>query len=712
MQPAEPGAVLGNFEGARFEHDGRPSRFFRRDGGFYVRTEGADGRLGEYEIAYVFGVYPLQQYLVRRPGGRLQALGIAWDARPAANGGQRWFHLYPDAAPAPGDPLHWTGRDQTWNFMCAECHSTALEKNYDPASDGYDTRWSEIDVACEACHGPGSEHVRRAEDAARGGGDPTAAGQGLTLSLGRTDAWRLEPGDVTARRDAPAARTEVETCARCHSRRGVLTDEYEHGRPLLDSHRPALLDAGLYHADGQILDEVYVYGSFLQSRMYAAGVSCSDCHDAHALTLRAEGNALCGGCHRPDHFDAPAHHHHAVGSEAARCVACHMPSRRYMGVDDRRDHSLRVPRPDLSARLGTPDPCSGCHTGRSPDWAAGWLDEWYGSTWRERPQFAEALDAGRRGLPDAEERLAALATDGSYPGIARATALRLLRDELGPASLEAVRQGLRDADALVRMAALEASEALPPELRLRLARPLLRDPVRGVRIQAVSSLLAVPPDLWSARGRSELAEAVADYRGAQAANADRPEAHLNLAGLYTSYAELDRARAEYERAILLDASFVPAYVNLADLERRAGRDDASERALRRGLEAVPDAPDLQHALGLALVRSGRRGEALRALERAHTLAPERARYAYVYAVGLASEGRLDAAIQVLERAHDRRPGDRHVLRALADYHRQRGDRDRARAYARKLAERSPADPAVADLLRELETAPRRSSATR
>src|SRR5262249_38939425 len=170
--------------------------------------------------------------------------------------------------------------------------------------------------------------------------------------------------------------------------------------------------------------EVYEYGSFIQSRMFRAGVTCSDCHEPHGLRLRADGNAVCAQCHLPAKFDTAAHHHHAPATEAARCVSCHMPSRTYMLVDPRRDHSFRVPRPDLSAAIGTPNACSGCHRNQPPRWAADWIGRWYGpSSPSRRAHFAPALDAGRRGLLTASKDLAALVSDPAQPAIARATAL-------------------------------------------------------------------------------------------------------------------------------------------------------------------------------------------------------------------------------------------------------------------------------------------------
>ena len=292
MQEVTEATVLGDFDGATLTHFGVTSTFFRRDGRFFVRTDGPDGKLHDYPIAYTFGVFPLQQYLVRMEGGRLQALPLCWDARPAAQGGQRWFHLYPGEAVPAGDALHWTGSNQTWNYMCAECHSTGLRKGWQPAESRYETTWSEIDVSCEACHGPGSSHLAWAQSPDKRSADPRKGLAAVLRDPGR-GTWVVDPATGNGKRLAPLAATqEVETCARCHGSRAVIQEPSAAGVPLLDSHRPALLDPGLYHADGQVEGEVYEYGSFVQSRMFHKGVTCSDCHEPHAATLRRTGNSL------------------------------------------------------------------------------------------------------------------------------------------------------------------------------------------------------------------------------------------------------------------------------------------------------------------------------------------------------------------------------------------------------------------------------------
>jgi len=427
MQVADEKTVLGDFANAKFVHAGVRSTFFTRDGKFWVNTDGPDGKLADFEIKYTFGVTPLQQYLIELPGGRLQALGIAWDTRPKPQGGQRWFHLYPDRKLAAGDPLHWTGLDQNWNYQCADCHSTNLKKNYHAEEGRFDTKWSEINVSCEACHGPGSNHVawaRKEGDWQRFGGP----GKGLSelLDERRGVSWTLDPKTGTALRSAPRAGVrEIETCARCHSRRGQFSDEFVHGRPLADTHRVALLDEGLYWPDGQMRDEVYNHGSFLQSRMFAQGVTCSDCHEPHSLKQRAPGNGVCAQCHLAARYDAPQHTFHPAGSAGAQCAACHMPTTTYMVVDPRHDHSMRIPRPDLSVTLGTPNACNKCHADKKPEWAAEALRKWYPDPLPGHQKFAEAFAASTAGGTGAMDKLIAVIEDKAQPAIARASTVRL-----------------------------------------------------------------------------------------------------------------------------------------------------------------------------------------------------------------------------------------------------------------------------------------------
>lgn len=575
-------------------------------------------------VSYAIGVHPLQQYMVSAPGGRWQVAPLAWDARPEAEGGQRWFSPSEEVVEDPDDPLHWQNRNQSWNLQCAECHVTGLDKGYNSETDSYATTWRELGVGCEACHGPGSRHVAVARE---GGGEP---GSGLLVRLESRweEAWRRSPGHIVAARDRPADAALDNTCAPCHARRSALVEDWIPGADLSDSHRLALLTPPLYHADGQQDDEVYNWGSFQQSRMAQAGVTCADCHEPHALGLRAQGNALCTRCHAPEAFDTEAHHGHAADSAGSRCTACHMPERTYMGIDPRADHSLRVPRPDLSLVLGAPDACSGCHG--DPAWAAAALDARIGEAWRSRPSLGPILAAGEGEV----EPLLDLALDTSWPGIARATALEIAAPRLDDSALPALEKLLQDQDPLVRIAALGALDPFPPAARLHLVGPLLGDPIRGVRVEAAWLLADLDDGLPSPETR---AAAQAELEASLRVDADWPSGAARLGDLRLRQGRLDDARSAYERAIHLDPTSPIPYANLAEVLRRLGSDDEGERVLRRGLERAPGAAELHFSLGLLLVRKGDRAGAVEALARAAKLAPEDARYAAVHAAALSSE---------------------------------------------------------------------------
>jgi tetratricopeptide (TPR) repeat protein len=637
MAEATGSKVLGAFDGSTFAYAGVTSTFFKRDGRFLARTDGPDGRLADYDIKYTFGVYPLQQYLVALPDGRLQALSIAWDSRAKTDGGQRWFHLYPADRVTHDDERHWTRPSQNWNSMCAGCHSTGIRKNYDPSADRFDTSWAEIDVSCEACHGPGSRHMRwaREQRSAQGSGPRDL---GLTVALDeRGDVtWVVDARSGNAARSRPReTEREIEVCAPCHSRRGQVADGYQAGAPLLDHYFPALLTSPLYHADGQQQGDVYNWGSFLESRMYSKGVTCSDCHEPHDGTLRAQGNALCSSCHLATKYDTSEHHHHSPTGAGAACVSCHMPETTSMVVDRRRDHSLRVPRPDLSVTLNTPNACNGCHTNRDARWAAARVVAWYGTDRVGYQRFGLAFSASHAEERNRQAALRAVANDVTQPAIARATALAQIDVSSGPAALQTVAGGLRDSSGLVRFGSLQSVRSAPLDLRAVLAGPHLSDPLRALRIAAVSVLAPVPLDSLDAETRQAFARASAEYVDSQRYNADRAEGRVNLGTFYVGRGDASRGEQELKVAIRLDPLFVPAYINLADLYRVVDRDLEGEKTLRDGLAVAPASGVLHYALGLALVRLKRVDDAILEFARAAALEPDNARFAYVYHTALA-----------------------------------------------------------------------------
>jgi predicted CXXCH cytochrome family protein len=472
--------------------------------------------------------------------------------------------------------------------------------------------------------------------------------------------------------------------------------------PFLDAYLPALLEPGLYHSDGQIDGEVYEYGSFMQGRMHAAGVTCSNCHDPHSLKLRAQGNALCMQCHLPERFDVSAHHHHEPDSAGTQCVNCHMPTKTYMVVDARRDHSIRVPRPDLSVSLGTPNACTQCHADRPADWAAQAVAGWFPHGRQTVPHYAMALHAGRSGAADAEQQLDRLILDQSQPAIARASALPLLARYATSASEPALKAAITDPDPLIRSAAPRAlPSSASPATRQALA-TLLRDPLRAVRVEAAralvgTDLLSLTPELQTA-----LVNATKELVAAEMVDAERPETHLNLGLLETRRREPAKAETEYRTALRLDPAFVPALLNLADLDRARGLDQQGAELLRQALSIEPNNADVQHSLGLLLVRQHDYAGALDLLRRASELAADNARYAYVYAVALNSTGASAAAMALLERAHEQHPTDREILIALVSIAQDTGDFALALRHARELVTLDPADSRLRSLVSDLE----------
>ena len=646
--------MLGDFSDASFDYYGVHSRFFRQDGKFLVETDGPDGKLAIFEVKYTFGLDPLQQYLVEFPDGRVQALSLAWDSRPKDKGGQRWFHLYPNEAIRHDDPLHWTKLNQNWNFMCAECHSTGVRKNYDAANDRFATHFAEISVGCEACHGQGSRHVDWAHQQQSWWpfGKPEDRTKGLPVSFDERDGITWLPDPRTGkpqRRIGPATlRKEVETCGLCHARRGEFSEDWVPGRWLSDTHVVSPLARGLYHADGQMQDEVYNYGSFKQSRMFAAGVTCSDCHDPHSAKLVASGDSVCAAM--------PCHRHLRVGAAYA------ITSRRRNRSDARPATCRRAPtwwsigatitvsafrgpisRQNSARRM----PATTATRTRPPQWAAAAIEGWFGPDRKGFQNYAEAFHAAWSDGRDAAALLAAVASGGA-PAFARASALTELATRVSRQNVELAQAALKDPDPMVRIGALDMLANVPPGQLWTFVAPLLSDPVRGVRIRAASLLAPVPTASQPAADREPFERAAAELVASHRLNADRPKSRSALGNFFAQRGLAADAETEYKSRASAESAVHPAAINLAELYRRLGRDADGETVLRTALAAAPTDAGALHALGLALVRLKRSDEALDLLRRAAETEPERARYAYVYAVGLNSAGRGSEAVSVLK----------------------------------------------------------------
>ncbi|MGE4173915.1 MAG: tetratricopeptide repeat protein [Methylocystis sp.] len=704
MAVATPETVLGDFNNATSESQGSKGRFFRDGSRFVVETEGRDGKTARFDVSHTFGVEPLQQYLVTFPDGRLQALPWAWDTRAKEAGGQHWFHLYPDRPMPSDDPLHWTRSMQNWNFMCAECHTTDLHKNYDATKDRFQTSFAELGVGCESCHGPGAGHV----EWAKGTRSAQVANSGFSTAHARRPHVDWAPAPTTGSPTQTAARPsddEVELCAHCHSRRGEIAEGWRPGQPLSDTHALALLTAELFEDDGQMKDEVFNDQSFKQSAMYAKGVICSDCHDPHSGKLKAARADVCAQCHQADRFSASEHTGHPAqgGANAPDCVSCHMPTRTYMVVDKRHDHSFRIPRPDLTVALGAPNACNACHTDKSAAWTAQAVERWHGPHRKGFQNWARAFHEARLGAPAARELLLNIANDSLTPAVSRATAIAEAQRFPSISVEQATLKALSDADPLVRIAALRAlPSALPPDQHWRSAGPLLSDPIKGVRIEAAAALAEQTVDDLASEDRARLENAWNEYEASQKLNADRPEGRANLGTFLFRRRRPREAEAEYLAGLRLEPSAIPLSINLADLYRAQKREADSERILREAIARVPDSAAARHALGLALVRQQRYDEALAELARAVELDADEARYAYVYIVALNSLGRTAEARTLLDKAVQRFPFDAQLLQLALQEMLQANDVRRAASIARTLADLAPDNAEIARLAASLE----------
>ncbi len=761
MDLATDDKVLGNFENAELEHYGITSRMFRRDDKYMVHTEGPTGEMEDFEIKYVFGVEPLQQYLVEfdRPKdmpakdiARLQVLRLCWDTNKKS-----WFYLSPpnvDEKLEPTDRLHWTGVDANWNKMCADCHSTNLEKNFDLATNAYHMTYSELDVSCEACHGPGSTHVK--------------------LANANSMFWDRKHGYGLPDLDAEDPTAQLQSCAPCHARRRKIHAGFHPGDNYFDHYDLSLLGPQTYHADGQILDEVYVYGSFAQSKMFHKGIRCSDCHNSHTTKVKFDDNRLCTSCHEHSagKYDVPSHHHHKLGSEGARCVQCHMPETTYMEVDPRRDHSIRKPRPDLSVELGTPNACTGCHLERSklPKekadsfkdyahrllaarqgdqdvkddlhqidlWAMEKTEAWFGKNNDRSPHFATAFSphwSGELGAvkeidEDAEKRLVKVVSNRNYSAQARASALRQLRDigswkrqdngqPMGMRATlrKATLQSLDDPSPLVRAAAVGnldglRDEALTTPNNIKPILPLMDDPVRWVRIETGRALSRVPQaGIPDAPQRVRRREVIQEYIDSLMVDNDRAPSHFSLGVLYERMLQNDFANSEvvhkiidsYETAIRLEGDFFPPHTNLANFFTRYA-DHHEQLARQAGQERKPQLVRIyvDEVARYRKYAAEAHKKALPLIARGARQTPENAAVQFEYGMALVRDQQREEAEKYLKLAVELAPDESHYRYVLTIYHKDYERWEEARASADLLVKQWPDDPRFGLICAELQ----------
>lgn len=676
MAVANDSTVLGDFDNAEYVSNGTIHKFYKRDNAFYVFTKGENGEMKEYSISHTFGYTPLQQYLIPFERGKFQCLPIAWDTEK-----KEWFDM--GAAVYGGgihhdDWLYWTNQAQNWNGMCAECHSTNLQKNYHHELDSFSTSWSEINVSCEACHGPASEHIKWA--ALPDYKKEEYNNSGLVVLTNNIDNQAY-----------------VDLCARCHSRRSQLGD-YQHGaQELMDFMIPTLLHED-YFADGQILDEDYVWGSFTQSKMYHTDIKCNDCHNVHSGERHLEGNALCLTCHQANYYGTAKHHFHE-SVEGSSCVNCHMPGRYYMGNDFRNDHSIRIPRPDLSKKLGVPNACNQCHTDKSVDWAISYTEQWYGK--KERPHYGEAIALGRSGNIHGLPLLLELINDELSPTIVRATALELMRNYSDSIAAKTISSYLTSSEAMLRHSAVKHYSNSHAEEYIRHLAPLLNDPVKAIRIEAALKFSILPNEAIPEQHKSSFERAKAEFIAQNEHMADFPGGRSNLGLINMNLGNIDAAIKHYEQAIEIDKQYYPAYINLALAYNQVGRNREAEKIYKELLDEDPNIEGIHYSLGLLLVELKEYDEAIQYLELATEKDPKNSRINYNLGLLLMQLNQFNGAEKHLLQSIKKAPQEFDSQYALAHLYLNWGQNDKAKKQLEYLKQAYPQSNEVAQMYQYL-----------
>jgi tetratricopeptide (TPR) repeat protein len=643
----------------------------------------------EFQITHTFGIRPLQQYLIPFENGKYQCLPIAWNTIE-----KKWFHMaamvYKPEDLNPNNWLYWTNQAQNWNSMCAECHSTNLQKNYNLDTKSYNTTWSDINVNCEACHGPGSAHIEWARLPEMG--RPQDNNTGLIVKTSK----------ITSRQ-------YVESCAPCHARRGALGPYNHADNSFLSYAVPQLITQPIYHIDGQFLDEDYEYGSFTQSKMYMKDVRCGDCHDPHSLKRKFEGNGVCTQCHRPDEYDTYDHHLHKkkgetgtsfinkrgekLGSgDGALCRDCHMPGRYYMGVDKRFDHSLRIPRPDLSVKLGTPNACTNCHDDKTDEWALQFVDKWYGE--KKKPHYGTMLADAAAGKTGADSGLLRIINSNLYPEIIRATSIGYLSAYQSARAQDAVRKALNDPDPLLRHTAVQNFTIPDSATLFSTLVPLLNDPIKSVRMEASNRLVTFNKGKFNEIQYRTFQKGIDEYKKSQEYVADFPTGRYNLGNFYSRLGDIAKAEENYKEAIAIDNLFYPAKANLAIIYYQQGKTDLAAKLFQDMVTNHSDVPDGYYYLALLFSEQNKYNEAIALLETATTKPGHNQRIYYNLGLLYQKINQNDKCEATFLKGLEQEPADFDLLYALFAFYMNQNKPEKARIYIEQMKSLYPSDKQV------------------
>jgi predicted CXXCH cytochrome family protein len=625
MQPADSISVKAHFN-TSFKADNISYSFSIRDQKYFVEVK-ENGDAQEYEVVYTFGHKPLQQYLIQTSNGKFQTMRASWDVDT-----EKWFHQSEGNIIEPHDWLSWSKGGQNWNTMCSSCHSTHVKKNYDVSTDSFQTTYKEVNVACESCHGPGSGHIQSRKE--NGASDPYA-------KLNLLDQ-----------------KTQINTCGTCHARRTMLEDSGDPHKEFLNRYFPQTLNSAFYESDGQILEEDFVYGSFLSSKMYRNHVKCSDCHKSHSGKLKEKGNQLCLQCHESS-YASKTHHHHDGMSKGAQCVSCHMDGKTYMGNDYRRDHSFRIPRPDQSMKYGTSNACNSCHKDQSSKWAASKVEEWFGTD--RMYHFSDDLIPGSQLDENAFQHLKNLMVNDSISGIVKATAIDYLQYLSNPEAGQLILKSSANPDPLIRQNAYSVMVHFPNEIKESYAIKGLSDKIKAVRLMAFRCVIGIGQINLSSKNLKSWNKVQVEYLIYLKANADFPSGQVMIGEYYQLRKDFSKSVSAFKRALKMDSLMVSPYTNLAILY--SGKNDLIQvqSILYSGLKHFPDHPEMNYYMGLNEGALSQGASQIVYLEKAYKLQPNNLRYAYNYILTLYQSGQKEKAKSELAEALKTQPNNSRLL---------------------------------------------------
>lgn len=672
--------VLGDFNNQKVTFKEVTTYFTQTEKGYYINTQNTEKQQQTYKVEFTFGYTPLQQYLIDIGDGKLQAFDIAWDSRSSTEGGQRWFKLLHNEDTSTESPLHWSKQLQNWNSRCAECHSTSLNKGFNPVSRRYETTFTEVNVTCESCHGAGQNHVSSVTT----GEYKKRSNTGFNTALKQTREFNFEGDSPIAKPRGDHTSAQINACGGCHSRRQVI-GEINPSNNYHDQYSLRLLDDPLYYADGQIQEEVFVLGSFLQSKMHKSGVTCTNCHNAHSGEVKAQDNSLCTQCHLTSKYNIEQHTHHKTDSPGAACVNCHMPATTYMQVDDRRDHSFSIPAPQHSAKLKTPNACNSCHKAQSSEWTAKAIENWGEST---PDDFGRINSKARKADVLTLRSIASFIEDDRHSDLRRATLLLLTGNMPSKLTVEIIQKQLSSDSELIRRAAVKASRVIPLQYRWILLKPLITDPSASVRY-AIASQLAGYPQYVEGLDYKILSTLFREYEQQLLLSQDMPAGQASIAIYALANGNSERALSALNRALEIEPDFAPALLNLADLYQRMGDDVKTKEILERAIKAAPYSAAIQYSYGLYWVRQKKIVHSLPYLKAATKQEGRTSRYFYAYAVALENVGNINDAIVVLKQANDEWPNQYELLLTLIRYLEKTGRRSESQLYLSRLSAIAP-----------------------